>query len=67
MAAFDDSQARALASIEAVPEEDLLTPCRLGWMKDDPLWHLVGANTFWHYPPHQDKIQAWLAQERDVQ
>jgi hypothetical protein len=29
-------------------------------MEDDPLWHLVGANTFWHYPPHAKVIRAWL-------
>ena len=65
MAAFDGLKAQALASIEAVPEEDLLAPCRLGWMKDDPLWHLVGANTFWHYRPHMEKIEAWLRQAKE--
>jgi hypothetical protein len=60
MAAFEASWSRSLAAIEAVPEVKLLTPCRLGWMDDDPLWHMVGANTFWHYPPHMAKIEAWL-------
>jgi AraC family transcriptional regulator len=65
MAAFDGLKGRALASIEAVPEQDLLAQCRLGWMKDDPLWHLVGANTFWHYPAHMAKIKDWLERTTD--
>jgi AraC family transcriptional regulator len=60
MDAFDASGTRSLASIEALPEENLLKPCQLSWMDDVPLWHLVGANTFWHYPAHMIKIKAWL-------
>jgi predicted transcriptional regulator YdeE len=66
MAAFDDGRAPVFESIEAVPEENLLAPCRLGWMKDDPLWHLVGANTFWHYPPHMARITAWLKRTKEA-
>ncbi len=64
LATFDHFAERVMESVQAVPEEDLLTPCRLGWMKDDPLWHLVGANTFWHYPPHANVIRAWLERSR---
>jgi AraC family transcriptional regulator len=60
LAAFEGFEAPVIAAIQAVPEEDLLAPCRLGWMEDDPLWHLVGANTFWHYPPHAKVIRARL-------
>jgi sugar lactone lactonase YvrE len=63
MVAFETSWPRALASIEVIPEKDLLAPSPL-WVDDDPLWVQVGANTFWHYPAHIAKIEAWLEQAK---
>jgi hypothetical protein len=57
---FDRLDAIVIASVQAVPEEDLLTPRRFDWMGGEALWHLVAANTYWHYPAHGDKIRDWL-------
>jgi len=58
LAHFAESESHAIAAIEAVPERDLLTSSRYPSMGDDPLWHLVAANTFWHYPAHAKVIRA---------
>jgi hypothetical protein len=58
---FDRLDTHVIASVQAVSEEDLLTPGRFDWMRGEALWHLVAANTYWHYPAHADKIQTWLA------
>lgn len=58
LAHFERFEGGSVAAIEAVPEQDLLVPGRYPWMGDDPLWHLVAANTFWHHPAHAKVIQA---------
>ena len=63
---FDRMRAEVIGSVEAVPEEDLLAPGRFEWMGGEALWHLVAANTYWHYPAHGSKIQEWLAGSDDV-
>lgn len=65
LATFDRFEKRVIESVQAVPEDDLFASCRLGWMEDDPLWHLVGANTFWHYPSHAKAIRAWLERAQE--
>lgn len=55
---FEEFEPTAISAIEAVPEQDLLASSRYPWMGDGPLWHLVAANTFWHYPAHAKVIQA---------
>jgi hypothetical protein len=57
LADFERLEASVLEAIQAVPEEDLLASDRYPWTEGDPMWHLVAANTFWHYPGHAKKIQ----------
>jgi hypothetical protein len=62
---FDRLHAAVIASMQAVPEEELLTSGRFAWMGGEALWHLVAANTYWHYPAHGARIQSWLAGSDD--
>lgn len=57
--ALDRSYEQSLACVEAIPEERLLALTSFPW-GEGPLWHLVAANTFWHYPEHGRAIQIWL-------
>jgi hypothetical protein len=58
--AFVRSYESALEAIEATSEEDLIEPGRVEGLGDEPLWHLVAANTFWHYREHREDLHAWL-------
>ena len=58
LAEFEQLEASVLEAIQAVPESDLSTTDRFPWTDGEPPWHLVGANTFWHYPSHGKKIRA---------
>lgn len=59
-AEFRNSYQRSLKTVEALSEDDLNDPQRFEWRKSDPLWHMVAANTFWHYKDHAETIAAWL-------
>jgi hypothetical protein len=61
LAEFQAGEQTMITAVRAVPETDLLDPNRFAWRKGSPLWHLVGGNTFWHYPEHANAIRAWLA------
>lgn len=60
---FQASHQRALRMVQAMPEEDLLDPRRFEWLQGDPMWHLVAANTWWHYKEHHEAISDWLAEK----
>ena len=60
LAEFEASFRRAWDGVEAVPEDALLDPDRYPWREGEPVWHIVAANTFWHYPEHGASIRAWL-------
>ena len=45
-------------AITAVSPTDLFDPHRFPWANGSPLWYMVGANTFWHYPEHLAAIQS---------
>jgi len=47
--------------VQAMPEEDLMSPHRFDWSKGEPLWHLIAGDTFEHYQEHLAQIQEWLA------
>jgi hypothetical protein len=60
---IDDAQAsyqRALETVQAMTEEDLIDPERFAWRNGDPMWHMVAANTWWHYKEHNETIDNWL-------
>ncbi len=57
---FHRSYENALASVEALTEEDLTDPQRFAWREGTPLWHLVAANMWEHYQEHRESIEKWL-------
>ena len=57
---FRSSYQQALETVRALSEDDLINPPRFAWREGDPLWHMVGANTWWHYKEHRQSIAAWL-------
>jgi hypothetical protein len=59
-AEFHSSHKNTLELIESSPEQDFLEPGRFDWTKNDPVWYLVGANTFWHYDEHIPSINNWI-------
>jgi pimeloyl-ACP methyl ester carboxylesterase len=59
-AEFQRSHQEALEAVEALTESDLTDPQRFAWREGDPLWHMIAANTWWHYQEHGEAIQAWL-------
>ena len=60
LAESDSSYQRALTAVEALAEKDLIDPRRFEWRQGDPLWHMVAANTWWHYKEHRETISNWL-------
>lgn len=60
LAEFHASYQRALRTAEAATEADLIEPERFAWRQGDPMWHMVAANTWWHYKEHRETIENWL-------
>jgi hypothetical protein len=54
------SYREALAEVEKMTDADLLDGDRFEWRKGDPMWHMVAANTWWHYKEHREDIGRWL-------
>lgn len=51
------------ALLTAVSEADLFTLGRFPWRPaENPLWYMVGGNTFRHYSEHTPPIERFLAQ-----
>ena len=46
-------------AVHAMTEIDLFDGSRFAWRNGDPLWHMVAANTWWHYKEHREQIEAW--------
>ena len=47
--------------IQAMHEEELISPQRFAWTQGSPLWQLVAGDTYEHYQEHRAQIQEWLA------
>jgi hypothetical protein len=47
--------------VQAMPEDDLMSPHRFAWSKGEPLWRAIAGDTYEHYQEHIAQIQAWLA------
>ncbi len=47
--------------VQAMPEEDLMSPHRFAWSKGEPLWQAIAGDTYEHYREHIAQIQEWLA------
>ena len=50
----------ALSAVRGMSDQDLFDGARFEWRQGDPMWHMVAANTWWHYNEHREQIEAWL-------
>lgn len=64
LTASAESYSRVLDAIQKLSDEDLFDGSRFAWREGDPLWHMVAANTWWHYREHRQQVEAWL-EKRD--
>ena len=64
-AEFESSYSDTLELVENSREKDLMEPGRFEWAKKNPLWYLVGANTFWHYEEHIPSIRGWMENQNN--
>lgn len=60
LADFHSSYQQSLKVVEALTEEDLTDSQRFEWRRGDPMWHMIAANTCWHYQEHAEAINNWL-------
>ncbi len=51
-------------AVEAIPENLLMRADSLAWRSGSPLWEMVAANTFWHYPEHREAIKHWQEERK---
>ena len=58
---FHGFHQEAFEAVESLEEGDLLDPQRFEWRDGDPMWHMVAANTWWHYDEHREAIADWVA------
>ena len=57
---FNRSYLQVLQIVGELTQEDLFDPMRFVWRHSDPMWHMVAANTWWHYREHNDTIRSWI-------
>lgn len=62
---FHRSYQESLEALEGLSEEDLTDPQRFAWFGGNPLWRLVAANTWEHYPEHNETVKKWLKESGD--
>lgn len=60
LAASEESYSQSLELVQTLSDEDLFNGSRFAWRAGDPLWHMVAANTWWHYREHRLQVEAWL-------
>jgi len=51
--------ADVVAAIGRMDDADLFDGDRFAWRQGDPMWHMVAANTWWHYGEHREQVRAW--------
>ncbi len=61
MADFLITHQQIMDIVQAMPEEDLMSPHRFAWTKGEPLWQAIAGDTYEHYREHIAQIQEWLA------
>lgn len=66
--AFLDHHQLVLDYIARLPEEPLFKKPDVVFEEEHPLWHLVAANTFWHYEEHLEQIerQPWYQKPKEI-
>jgi hypothetical protein len=52
--------AKVAEAIGRMSEADLFDGDRFAWRQGDPMWHMIAANTWWHYREHREQIHALL-------
>ena len=58
---FRTTYQQILNIVQAMPEEDLISPHRFAWSQGEPLWQSIAGDTYEHYQEHIEQIQQWLA------
>ena len=66
LADFRTTHQQIFNIVQAMPENDLISPHRFAWSQGKPLWHLIAGDTFEHYQEHLAQIQEWLFQSEQV-
>ena len=62
---YNESYDQFVAIVENMPEEDLLVGGRYPSIWDgEPLWILIGANSYDHYREHNEQLQRWLDEHK---
>lgn len=60
MARSESAHSHAVQAVQEMTDGDLFDGTRFAWRNGDPMWHMVAANTWWHYKEHSEQIEAWL-------
>jgi hypothetical protein len=63
---FRTTHQQIMDIVQAIPEDDLISPNRFAWLKGEPLWQVIAGDTFEHYREHIKQIQEWLASTNPV-
>jgi hypothetical protein len=58
-AAYKSAYSHCVQAVQEMAEDDLFDGNRFAWRDGDPIWHMVAANTWWHYQEHREQIEAW--------
>ena len=61
---FRTTYSQILDVVQAAPEEVLIDPQRVPWLRGAALWEVVAGNTYEHYQEHAEPIQQWLSRGR---
>ena len=59
LADFSEFTDEVVQVVETIAEELLMIADSLAWRSGSPLWEMVAANTYWHYPEHRETIKHW--------
>lgn len=59
LAMSEAASTQAVLAVHALTEMDLFDGSRFAWRNGDPMWHMIAANTWWHYAEHREQIEAW--------
>ena len=60
MADFQATHQALYTLVESLDEAFLQGAVPFEWGEGRPIWGMVAANTYWHYPEHQAAIEAYL-------
>jgi len=64
LADFHTSYQHIFDIVQAMPEQDLVSPHRFTWTQAGPLWQAIAGDTYEHYQEHLIQIQEWLAKSQ---